>query len=75
MMAIKMKEAASGDSAPGWRCLLCGETVDPGIEANRTRHGEPTRSLARPPGSVPSRAGRARRGETSEPRQARSTAT
>jgi hypothetical protein len=31
----------SGESASGWRCLLCGETTDAGIEKNRQDHKEP----------------------------------
>lgn len=53
MMAVTMKEAASCESISGWRCLLCGEAVDPGIEANRKHGWEPIRSRARPPGTLP----------------------
>ena len=52
MMTIRMKEAGSGDTASGWRCLLCGEAIDPGIEANRKAHVEPIRCRARPPGTA-----------------------
>jgi hypothetical protein len=52
MVSIRMKESASGDHVPGWRCLMCGEATDPGIEANRRRHKEPVRSRARPPGTL-----------------------
>ncbi|MGH7227677.1 MAG: hypothetical protein ACREIH_00570 [Nitrospiraceae bacterium] len=61
MMTIRMREAASGDAVSGWRCLLCGETIDPGIEANRKAHGEPVRNRARPPGSVPAGSDRPKR--------------
>ncbi len=26
---------------PGWRCLICGEILDPVISANRHHHHEP----------------------------------
>lgn len=58
MMTINMKETASGDTVSGWRCLLCGEAIDPGITANRKGHREPMPSRARPPGTVPGELGR-----------------
>lgn len=45
----------------GWHCLQCGEVTDPGIKANRRNHLEPRRNGARPPGSVPASASRAKR--------------
>jgi hypothetical protein len=51
MVAIRMKETMSGESAAGWRCLLCGETTDAGIEKNRQRHKEPELVKARLPGA------------------------
>jgi len=51
MIAIQMKDVSSQDTVFGWRCLLCGEATDPGIEANRQRHSLPIRSRARVPGS------------------------
>lgn len=51
MMKIVMKEPSSPEAVIGRRCLLCGEALDPGIEANRRRPCQPARSLARVPGS------------------------
>jgi hypothetical protein len=51
MVPTRMKETMSGDSVSGWRCLLCGEATDFGIEANRKGHQEPEAEGARPPGS------------------------
>lgn len=56
MIEVDMREVSSQDSVLGWRCLLCGETTDSGIEANRISHGEPGRNRARVPGSPPARA-------------------
>ncbi len=35
-----------------WRCLLCGERIDPVIVANRANPPEPDRSARRAPGPV-----------------------
>ncbi len=35
-------------SLAGWRCLLCGEVIEPGITANRIGHHEPVRDRTRP---------------------------
>lgn len=52
MITIWMKELwNAGAPVAGWRCLLCGEASDPGIEANRKRPGQPLKSRARVPGS------------------------
>ena len=51
MIAIRMKDIVSGLSAPGWRCLLCGETTDDGIEKNRKEDGRPDSVRARLPGT------------------------
>jgi len=53
MIRILMHEHSSADAIAGWRCLLCGEAIDTGIEANRMGHGLPVRSRARVPGSPP----------------------
>jgi hypothetical protein len=53
MMEIRMKETASSHSVLGWRCLMCGDATDPGIEANRKINQEPVRNRARPPGTLP----------------------
>lgn len=60
MIPIQMQEVSSDDIVSGWRCLLCGETTDPGIEANRVSHCPPVRSRARVPGSPPARLGKVR---------------
>lgn len=61
MITIWMKELwGAGAAAAGWRCLLCGEATDPGIEANRTSHGQPVKSRARVPGSPPAGSGKGR---------------
>lgn len=57
MTRVTMEEPSSADVIIGWRCLLCGETVDPGIEANRASHCPPVRNRARVPGSSPIRVG------------------
>jgi hypothetical protein len=51
MITIQMEELSSAGQVSGWRCLVCGETTDPGIEANRASHCPPVRSRARVPGS------------------------
>jgi hypothetical protein len=51
MIGVQMSDLSSQDLVPGWRCLLCGETTDPGIEANRLSHDPPVRNRARVPGS------------------------
>lgn len=51
MIEINLREVSTGDCVSGWRCLLCGETTDSGIEANRMSHGQPSLSRARVPGS------------------------
>ena len=51
MLIIRMRETASNKPVPGWRCLLCGEVIDPGIAANRKDHQEPSRKRPRLPES------------------------
>lgn len=51
MIMIRMNELAGSGTVVGWRCLLCGEALDPGIQANRAGHCQPVRSRARLPGS------------------------
>lgn len=51
MIAVDLRDVSSQNTVPGWRCLLCGETTDSGIEANRVSHCPPIRSRARVPGS------------------------
>lgn len=59
MIEVDLRDLSSQDRVPGWRCLLCGETTDSGIEANRISHGQPSRNRARVPGSPPARARKA----------------
>lgn len=51
MITTQLKEPWNSDVADGWRCLLCGENIDPVIEGNRTGHAPPIPSRARVPGS------------------------
>lgn len=51
MVTVLMNEQSGSDTVAGWRCLLCGEAIDPGIEGNRMSHDQPLRSRARVPGS------------------------
>lgn len=60
MIPVQMRDVSSQDSVSGWRCLLCGETIDPGIEANRASHCPPIRSRARVPGSPTAGLGKGR---------------
>jgi len=55
MIVVRMNELGGSDTVSGWRCLLCGETLDPGIQANRAGHRQPVRSRARVPGSPTAR--------------------
>jgi hypothetical protein len=43
-----MGSHTSRQSISGWRCLLCGEIIEPGIVTNRKSHQEPTHTRARP---------------------------
>lgn len=61
MVAVLMRDLGGGEAAvSGWRCLLCGEAIDPGIEANRASHDRPARNRARVPGSPPAGLGKGR---------------
>lgn len=51
MIVNRMKESSSLDDVDGWRCLLCGESIDPVIEANRSNAPLLVRNRARVPGS------------------------
>lgn len=51
MIEIDLREVSTRDRVLGWRCLLCGETTDSGIEANRMSHGQPSQNRARVPGA------------------------
>jgi hypothetical protein len=50
LVAIQMRDMGQ-PPVTGWRCLLCGATTDPGIEANRASHSQPIRNGARLPGA------------------------
>lgn len=60
MVITSMHEPFCAESVVGWRCLLCGEAIDPGIEANRAVPPPSVRSRARVPGSSVARAGKGR---------------
>jgi hypothetical protein len=60
MVKSHLKESYNSDPVVGWRCLMCGESTDPGIEANRTSPPLSVRSRARVPGSPVARSGKAR---------------
>jgi hypothetical protein len=51
MVTNRLEELWSSDTVNGWRCLLCGENIDPVIQVNRTRHVRRVRSRARVPGA------------------------
>lgn len=51
MVTIQLKELWNSRHVDGWRCLLCGEHIDPVIEGNRTGHASPVQSRARVPGA------------------------
>lgn len=55
MIVDRMKESSGSDAVVGWRCLLCGESTDPGIEANRMSPLPSVRTRARVPGSPTAR--------------------
>jgi hypothetical protein len=60
MITIWMKDLLSAGAATGWRCLLCGEALAPGIEADRMGYCQPVKSWARVPGSPPASHGKRR---------------
>jgi len=51
MVTTQLKELWDFGQVDGWRCLLCGEHIDPVIEGNRTGHASPVQSRARVPGA------------------------
>jgi hypothetical protein len=44
---VDWETSPSVSSFTGWRCLICGEILDPIILQNRTRHPEPQDGRAR----------------------------
>ena len=38
---VDLQVSPSVSSFSGWRCMICGEILDPIILQNRTRHPEP----------------------------------
>jgi phage major head subunit gpT-like protein len=46
-MFVDQETSPSVSSFTGWRCLSCGEILDPIILQNRTRHPEPQDGRAR----------------------------
>lgn len=51
MVVVRMDETWGDSEASGWHCLLCGETIDSVVQANRLTRCEPVRSRARVFGS------------------------
>lgn len=51
MVTVWMGDLLLAGTVEGWRCLLCGEATDPGIEANRKNHPQLTEGRPRLPGS------------------------
>ena len=51
MVTTQVNEPWSSVMVDGWRCLLCGENIDPVIEVNRMGHAPPVQSRARVPGT------------------------
>ena len=54
MIAVRMIDMGQ-PSVSGWRCLLCGATTDPGIEANKVSHSPPALNRARLQGALPAK--------------------
>jgi hypothetical protein len=49
MVPIRLEDAGSSTLCVfGWQCLLCGEVIDSGIDANRKGLHVPTRSRGGP---------------------------
>jgi hypothetical protein len=49
MVTIRLEDAGSSTLCfSGWQCLLCGEVLDSGIDANRKGLHVPTLSRCRP---------------------------
>ena len=55
MITTQLRELWSSNMVDGWRCLLCGENIDPVIEDNRTGHFPPVQNRARVPGTPAAR--------------------
>ena len=51
MITTQLRELWSSDRVDWWRCLICGENIDPVINSNRRGHGPPIVTRARVPGS------------------------
>ncbi len=60
MITTQLRELWSSGLIEGWRCLLCGENIDPVIQVNRTSHAPPAQSRARVPGSPSARSAKGR---------------
>ena len=52
MVPMWMGDVLGDGIAQGWRCLLCGEATDPGIEANRKNPPLLVKGRPRLPGST-----------------------
>jgi len=58
MVADPMRESSSSTVVLGWRCLMCGESIDAVINANRASPAPWVRDRARVPGSPAARSQR-----------------
>ena len=45
---VDLQAESGGGSFMGWRCIICGEILDPLILQNRTLHPEPQYRRVRP---------------------------
>jgi len=53
MITNQLRELWNSEKVDGWRCLICGENIDPVIKSNRTRPAPLDQSRARVLGSSP----------------------
>jgi len=60
MITTQLRELWSSDMVDGWRCLICGENIDPVIKSNRRGHSPPVGTRARVPGTPTARYTKAR---------------
>lgn len=47
MVTTRLEDLWNSNTVNGWRCLLCGENIDPVIQGNRRGHVRRVRSRAR----------------------------
>jgi len=51
MITTQLRELWSPGVVDGWRCLICGENIDPVIRDNRKGQSGPAQTRARVPGT------------------------